>query len=411
MHQQDTGGSPATPASSSTAGSALKSHQALQRSLDNLTHNAWSSRVRISPTRSEREDNNIQTPIQSPNRSMQINANTSDIPVANSQGQTKIQDQDASLQPDPDPTPQLDPNIDASFSPNPDRQTGEEVEDEEQMELSSGEDSEEDDNTYIALSDFDSSRAQDEEYVNDRQWRRRVLREVTRAFAKIPDQKSDEADKEVEIKHVKVLAPRHFLVIMFNSQDRDGALAGGPYYLRRRIVYTTPWEPGFDTNKVLTKKMAYWLDLANVHPLIEDEATCMLNTLGEVVRIAGVTEKQEGQQLTGRSEGKIMDLNAPAEASREKPVPDLNVEPEQSIRNQTIHQNSLEKQRRKERKKAKKKEARRRRAEKDAPGGKDTRTKENLQSDPDSDQQESSEDDPLQDSRLWQTCSKKKPKG
>ncbi|KAL3677121.1 hypothetical protein R1sor_027069 [Riccia sorocarpa] len=59
------------------------------------------------------------------------------------------------------------------------------------------------------------------------------------------------------------------------------------------MVYSTPWEPGFDTNKVLTKKMACWLDLANVDPLIEDEATCMLNTLGEVVRIASVTEKQE----------------------------------------------------------------------------------------------------------------------
>ncbi|KAL3684532.1 hypothetical protein R1sor_002554 [Riccia sorocarpa] len=574
-------------------------YQSPQRSQETQGQNAWSRRITGLFNNDEIQGTTHST-ARTPSRS------TTDAWAADSQAQTKIQDQNVSLQPDPDPILPSDPFNAGIFSPNPDQQTFDGDEDEDQMAMGSGEDSEAEDNTYIALSDFDASKAQNEEYMADRQWQRRVLREVTRAFAKLPDQKSLEEEKEVEIvhcfdrqaqfrilnkkrlledtgvvfctvdispsrdafirwlyeevegksaiqiKHVKVLAPRHFLVILFSTQDRNGVLAGGPYYLRRRMVYTTPWEPGFDTNKVLTKKMACWLDLKNVDPLIEDEATSMLSTLGEVVRVAGVTEKQEGkfpnirgcvlmdmtkplpivmkialnnavkriqiqydvlpdacytchtrghfarlcplttkvtvatpndlqqgdppdesfhpvssksrrgeptaaeekdqssssnqfevladlvegeqeqQQQDGgngetsgtnaeeevqenlpqeAAERDNLDLNVVVENSTGNQFPDLNSVPEQSVREQIIKQNALEKQMRKDRKKAKKKEARRRRAEKDSPGEPQKHTEEGPGSDPDSDQQESSDDDPLQDSRLWQTGSKKKPKG
>ncbi|KAL3678873.1 hypothetical protein R1sor_021829 [Riccia sorocarpa] len=41
--------------------------------------------------------------------------------------------------------------------------------------------------------------------------------------------------------------------------------------------------------------MACWLDLVDVDPLIEDEAMNMMSTIGEVIRLTGVTERQEGK--------------------------------------------------------------------------------------------------------------------
>ncbi|KAL3698179.1 hypothetical protein R1sor_012255 [Riccia sorocarpa] len=100
---------------------------------------------------------------------------------------------------------------------------------------------------------------------------------------------------KVQIKHVRILAARHYLVVLHSLVDRDTVLAGGPYYLRRRMVYTTPWEPGFDTSKVLAKKMACWLDLVDVDPLLEGESWNLLATLGEVIQCAGMTEHHESK--------------------------------------------------------------------------------------------------------------------
>ncbi|KAL3685721.1 hypothetical protein R1sor_003743 [Riccia sorocarpa] len=99
----------------------------------------------------------------------------------------------------------------------------------------------------------------------------------------------------VQVSHVKVLALRHYLVILHSMEDRHCILVGGPYYMRKRMIYTTPWEPGFDTHKVLAKKMAVWLDLLNVDPMMEAVGTSLLGSLGSVLQVAGVTEKQEGK--------------------------------------------------------------------------------------------------------------------
>ncbi|KAL3697960.1 hypothetical protein R1sor_012036 [Riccia sorocarpa] len=99
----------------------------------------------------------------------------------------------------------------------------------------------------------------------------------------------------IQTQHVKVLAPRHYLVYMSSIEDRDLVLAGGPYYMRQRMIYCTPWEPGFDTTKVLAKKMACWVDLLNLDPMIESTGRDLLGSLGPVLQMAGVTDKEEGK--------------------------------------------------------------------------------------------------------------------
>ncbi|KAL3700148.1 hypothetical protein R1sor_018170 [Riccia sorocarpa] len=78
-------------------------------------------------------------------------------------------------------------------------------------------------------------------------------------------------------------------------------LAGGPYYLRRRMVYTTPWEPGFDTTKVLAKKMACWLDLVVVDPLLEGESWNMLSSVGVVIQFTTIVRPQPNSKEDAES--------------------------------------------------------------------------------------------------------------
>ncbi|KAL3675121.1 hypothetical protein R1sor_025069 [Riccia sorocarpa] len=73
------------------------------------------------------------------------------------------------------------------------------------------------------------------------------------------------------------------------------------------MVYTMQWEPGFDTSKTLAKKMAVWLDLVNVNPLIEEEGWNLLSTLGTVIRMAetntvngGETREQDFQPVNNK---------------------------------------------------------------------------------------------------------------
>ncbi|KAL3675760.1 hypothetical protein R1sor_025708 [Riccia sorocarpa] len=155
----------------------------------------------------------------------------------------------------------------------------------------------------------------DETYMETRKWKAEVMKEVSTTYAKIPDRGEPQPENEVVVEHildfdaqmriqarkrhledcgvvfckvdlspsrdnflqrvykevdntaavqavhVKVLAPRHYPVLMGSNEDRDTVLAGGPYYMRRRMVYTVPWEPGFDMKKILSKQLACWLDL------------------------------------------------------------------------------------------------------------------------------------------------------
>ncbi|KAL3688623.1 hypothetical protein R1sor_014932 [Riccia sorocarpa] len=76
------------------------------------------------------------------------------------------------------------------------------------------------------------------------------------------------------------------------------------------MIYTTPWEPGFDTHKVLAKKMAVWLDLVNVDPMIEEVGRELLGTLGTVLQLIGTTESNDSK--FGNIQGCVlMDLTRP----------------------------------------------------------------------------------------------------
>ncbi|KAL3690028.1 hypothetical protein R1sor_016337 [Riccia sorocarpa] len=86
------------------------------------------------------------------------------------------------------------------------------------------------------------------------------------------------------------------------------------------MIYTTPWEPGFDTTKVLSKNMSCWPDIQNVDPMLAGEGVNMLSTTGEVLRTAGMTKEGDGKggeeqgtitnRQTGRRRGEPS-VNAP----------------------------------------------------------------------------------------------------
>ncbi|KAL3682098.1 hypothetical protein R1sor_000120 [Riccia sorocarpa] len=76
------------------------------------------------------------------------------------------------------------------------------------------------------------------------------------------------------------------------------------------MIYTTPWEPGFDTHKILAKKMAVWLDLLNVNPMMEVVGKSLLGSLGDVLQVAGTTEKMEGKFANIRG-CVLMDMTQP----------------------------------------------------------------------------------------------------
>ncbi|KAL3684807.1 hypothetical protein R1sor_002829 [Riccia sorocarpa] len=190
---------------------------------------------------------------------------------------------------------------------------------------------------------------EDEDKREEEKWKNRVIDEVTTAFKKIPDRLVEATEGEVEltltfdfdaqvriqaekrkwedcglvfctidmtpsrdvfarwiyqevenkaavhVQHIRILAPRHYLVLLRSMEDRDAVLTNGPYYMRRRMIYTSMWEPGFDTSKALAKKMCCWLDIQNVDPMLAGEGLNMLSSIGEVLRTAGTTKEGDGK--------------------------------------------------------------------------------------------------------------------
>ncbi|KAL3675638.1 hypothetical protein R1sor_025586 [Riccia sorocarpa] len=222
----------------------------------------------------------------------------------------------------------------------------------------------EEDEDTSSMSALNSVKRANSEYMEQRKWVRDAKKEVTAAFSKIQEYTSTAETEEVEVEHhfnteeqlkihaqkrrledcgvvfctvdispsrdtftqwlyyevenktavqishVKVLAPRHYLVILHSMEARDAVLVGGPYYMRKRMIYTTPWEPGFDTHKVLAKKMAVWLDLFNVDPMMEGVGNSLLGSLGSVLQVTGTTEKMEGKFANIRG-CVLMDMTKP----------------------------------------------------------------------------------------------------
>ncbi|KAL3690414.1 hypothetical protein R1sor_016723 [Riccia sorocarpa] len=234
--------------------------------------------------------------------------------------------------------------------------------DQDMLSDEEGEDSSDNDN--VSISSLDETKANDDKYMEERHWRRSVMKEVSRAYTLLLEQTGIPTGEEVVVEHVlnfdaqvriqarkrrledcgvvfctvdlspsrdsfqqwvyqevennaavqavhvKVLAARHYLVIFNSMVDGDAVLAGGPYYMRKRMIYNVPWEPGFDTKKVLAKKLACWLDLLEVDPMLEGESDNLLASLGQVMRTAGTTVSQDGKFQNVRG-CVLMDMTKP----------------------------------------------------------------------------------------------------
>ncbi|KAL3687583.1 hypothetical protein R1sor_013892 [Riccia sorocarpa] len=131
---------------------------------------------------------------------------------------------------------------------------------------------------------------------------RKLREEVKQAYHALCQwlQKEVVEKTAVQVKHVTLLAPRHFLMTFYSNVARDEVMPGSPYYLRRRMVYTTPWQPNFDTKRVMAKKMTCWLDIVEVDPLLEEEGRHLLSALGQVIQLASMTEQNESKFSTQR---------------------------------------------------------------------------------------------------------------
>ncbi|KAL3677674.1 hypothetical protein R1sor_020630 [Riccia sorocarpa] len=184
------------------------------------------------------------------------------------------------------------------------------------------------------------------------------------------------------------------------------------------MIYTAPWEPGFDTSKILAKHMAVWLDLVNVDPLIEEE--------GPNFQEVPVRRRQHQRNASRPDDnivnnnmfnnlstedaaetevnGKEINLNANPEG-----VPDLNEAPDSSAKDKQVALNLQEKQARKERKKQKKLEARMRRNARSTPPDQTTQAA-NEQGTCTS-EEESSDEDNTTPRGMWATEISKKPRG
>ncbi|CAM6117306.1 unnamed protein product [Calypogeia fissa] len=82
---------------------------------------------------------------------------------------------------------------------------------------------------------------------------------------------------------VKVLARSHYLLMMNSSADRLRFLATTPLYMDSRLVVALPWEPTLDATNLATRFVPLWVDLVDVHPVLEMYATQMMERVGKVV--------------------------------------------------------------------------------------------------------------------------------
>ncbi|KAL3683403.1 hypothetical protein R1sor_001425 [Riccia sorocarpa] len=148
---------------------------------------------------------------------------------------------------------------------------------------------------------LNSEKRDDKSYMEQRRWIRNARREVKEVFSKIEESVAVTEREEVEVAHhfnteeqLKIHAQKRRLEDC-GQRGQGEVLARGSYYMRKRMIYTMPWEPGFDTHRVLAKKIVVWLDLLNVDPMMEGLGKSLLSSLGEVLQVAGVTEKMEAK--------------------------------------------------------------------------------------------------------------------
>ncbi|KAL3700424.1 hypothetical protein R1sor_018446 [Riccia sorocarpa] len=102
--------------------------------------------------------------------------------------------------------------------------------------------------------------------IRKMRWRRRVMTEVTTTFKQLPDLPINEQEEVV------------WTVLYEKADDLHDTM-----------------EHGFDTQMVLAKKMACWLDIENLDPMLTGEGIKLLGTIGEVFRTAGTTKDGDGK--------------------------------------------------------------------------------------------------------------------
>ncbi|KAL3679135.1 hypothetical protein R1sor_022091 [Riccia sorocarpa] len=192
--------------------------------------------------------------------------------------------------------------------------------------------SEEDDEGCYSLSELDEDKRQDRAYMRHRRWKKGVMKEVSEAFRQLPELNGIGAEEEVAVEHtftfdaqvrmqaqkrrgedcgivfctvdmspsrdmftqwiyqevenkaavqsthIKVIAPRHYLVL---PRSRDSMLAAGPYYMRKRMVLQTAGVTDKGESKFRNIRGCVLMDMSKPLP-----NTMRLNLNGEIRKIA-----------------------------------------------------------------------------------------------------------------------------
>ncbi|KAL3682136.1 hypothetical protein R1sor_000158 [Riccia sorocarpa] len=87
----------------------------------------------------------------------------------------------------------------------------------------------------------------------------------------------------IQVEQIRILARGCYLIVTGSAQQQSKALMGGPYKINGRMVFTLPWDAKFSPRELRAKLVPMWVDLPQVHPLLEAYGSHMLATIGKVL--------------------------------------------------------------------------------------------------------------------------------
>ncbi|CAM6083059.1 unnamed protein product [Calypogeia fissa] len=101
------------------------------------------------------------------------------------------------------------------------------------------------------------------------------------------------------IEQVKTLSRHTFLVVLENNNAQQKLLADAPYYMQRRMILVTPWDPANNRDTCSQFHAPVWVDLLSVDPVLEVYANQLLGRVREVIYAATATARSQYSNIRG----------------------------------------------------------------------------------------------------------------
>jgi hypothetical protein len=84
-----------------------------------------------------------------------------------------------------------------------------------------------------------------------------------------------------------------FLIAFNSKESRDHILRSTPIYLGARMVLVLPYSTSINIRELQCKLTPIWVDLLNVHPVLEIQALNMLESIGPVLHYPITTTRSK----------------------------------------------------------------------------------------------------------------------